>query len=405
MNKSTKIYKKALEYYEAGYIDKAIDLCEESISLDIKNRAAIGLKGILHYLKGDLKTAKALWKLNFQMNKDNAAQKYLEDLNFDVERINYYETAVKYIKQLDIKEALVLLSKCSESDFNAINVNNALATCYMRQGNFEEAKKKIDKVLSIDKGNKAALENSKLLKNYGIIKYQVKIKSLILLVVLVILAVLILFKGKDFIVYVKSLNNSNKTNLTSKVIKKPTKINSDKPKNTKSVFPTSDFQNALANSDDDKIYDYISNLNNYNLNATDLNLINEGNSKLNNEGTEYFYKEGSTFYENSNYQSAINSFLKAYQYGANSNLLPDVLYFLAASYRNIDDSNNAVKYYVEYDNKFGTNGGYADTVLYNLAMIYKASDINKAKYYANKLVNNYPDSIYNNSNVQNILAK
>ena len=54
MDKSQKKYIKALDNYNNGYIDKAIKLCEESISINIKNSAAINLKGLLYYLNGDL---------------------------------------------------------------------------------------------------------------------------------------------------------------------------------------------------------------------------------------------------------------------------------------------------------------------------------------------------------------
>lgn len=66
MNKSNIYYEKALNYYHKGYIDKAIELCEKSISDNIKNKAAIDLKGFLHYLKGDLKNSRACGSLIFK---------------------------------------------------------------------------------------------------------------------------------------------------------------------------------------------------------------------------------------------------------------------------------------------------------------------------------------------------
>ena len=54
MDKSQKIYNKALDKYNKGYIGKSMELCDESISISIKNGAAINLKGLLLYLKGDL---------------------------------------------------------------------------------------------------------------------------------------------------------------------------------------------------------------------------------------------------------------------------------------------------------------------------------------------------------------
>ena len=74
MNKTRKYYNKAIECYQKGYIKKALEFCEISISCDIKNKAAIDLKGILYYLKGDIAGAKALWRLSDRENNDSVAK-------------------------------------------------------------------------------------------------------------------------------------------------------------------------------------------------------------------------------------------------------------------------------------------------------------------------------------------
>ncbi len=50
MDKSGKVYVKAMNKYNDGYIDKALRLCEKSISLNNTNAAASKFKGyfILH---------------------------------------------------------------------------------------------------------------------------------------------------------------------------------------------------------------------------------------------------------------------------------------------------------------------------------------------------------------------
>src|SRR3712207_7014744 len=63
MIKSKKIYAKAIDKYSLGYINDALRLCEESISMDVNNAPAINLKGLLYYLKGDLTSAQNLWKM------------------------------------------------------------------------------------------------------------------------------------------------------------------------------------------------------------------------------------------------------------------------------------------------------------------------------------------------------
>lgn len=169
MNKSQKIYSRALNKYNNGYIDSAIKLCEESISIDIKNKSSINLKGLLLYLKGDLDKAQKLWKMNYQVNEDEVAQKYLESSKKDNEKIQFYKEALILIEKFKIDEALVLLEKCAESDFNYINVNNYSALCYMKKGQYARALEKINNVLKLDVKNVEAKENIKLLKNINII--------------------------------------------------------------------------------------------------------------------------------------------------------------------------------------------------------------------------------------------
>ena len=178
MNKSQKIYNKALSKYNNGYIDAAIKLCEESISIDIKNKASINLKGLLLYLKGDLDKSQKLWKMNYQVNGDEIAEKYLESSKKDSNKIEYYKEALVLVEKFKIDEALVLLEKCAESDFNYINVNNYSALCYMKKGQYAKALEKINNVLKIDVKNTEAKENIKLLESINVIDKKNNIRKI-----------------------------------------------------------------------------------------------------------------------------------------------------------------------------------------------------------------------------------
>lgn len=133
MDKSSKLYNKALKKYNNGFIDKAFELCEESISLNINNSAAINLKGLLYYIKGDINSCRGLWKMNSQLNKDRVSEKYIQDSSNDEKLLELYNTASILIKELKINEALILLKQCEKSHFNYINVNNYLALCYIKK--------------------------------------------------------------------------------------------------------------------------------------------------------------------------------------------------------------------------------------------------------------------------------
>ena len=76
---------------------------------------------------------------------------------------------------------------------------------------------------------------------------------------------------------------------------------------------------------------------------------------------------------------------------------------LAVSYKSSSDFQNAVKYYEIILKQF-PKGSYTQEVLYNLILINKDIDPDKSKGYAQKLVSQFPNSIYKNSIVKKILG-
>ena len=127
-----KLYIKATKYYENGEIDKALKICEEGMTDNLKDASIINLKGLLLYLKGDLEGAIAAWKINSDFNDDPIAKSYIGDSKSDYKRLESYKKSIKLIKDLKIDEAIAELNTCLESDFNFLNVAMALSQCYIK---------------------------------------------------------------------------------------------------------------------------------------------------------------------------------------------------------------------------------------------------------------------------------
>lgn len=412
MANSNKYYIKALNCYENGYIEKALEYCEVSISLDLKNKAALNLKGILYYLKGELNNAEATWKLNSQMNNDSVAKKYLENVKSDEEKQVKFVQAVKLVNEVKINEAIELLEQCEQSDFNLINVKNYLCLCYMKQCKYDKVKEKLQKVFEIDKKNEIALNIKKQLMEYDIIKNKVNLKPFLIIGV-IILIIIVAAVSKNYIFkIVKGADKSNKNIVLNKSQinqnKKEKQIEKTKqPENLQQhvavvQFPSADFQNSINSKNFDSLYNYVVEWNSKQLEINDKKLLAEGQKLLADEGTMYFYKKGIEFLQNKDYANAQGQLNKAYSNGSNSYLYQHIIYFLATSYNNSKDFENAIKYYEIYDKNY-SSGSYEEMVLYNLALIYKDTDMAKAKQYSDKLTKNYANSIYNNSNIKAIL--
>ncbi|MHC6178418.1 tetratricopeptide repeat protein [Clostridium sp. JNZ X4-2] len=397
MNRSQKIYNKALNKYNDGYIKKSMELCDESISINIKNRAAINLKGLLLYLKGNLQGARELWNMNHEVNNDEVAEKYLEGSKKDDVRFNLYKEALTLIRELKINEALVLLERCAESDFNYIEVNNYSALCYIKKGNYNKALEKINNVFEVDLHNAKAKKNMRFLKDVNVIKKGSNVKRATFVSLAVIFAIALIIG-----VYKGIINHKNdfvNKNQAVKVVKHKNNGNLD---NNKDVFNEKDMKKYIQNKDYDSMYLQVNKWKDKKLNSYDGEVLSRASQVLYGEGCLYFYNLGSKYLNSGDYSNAISYFNKAYEFGSKSDLYPHIIYFLANSIDLSGDLKSAAKYYSQYDENF-SDGNYEETVLYRLAIIYKGMDVSTSKNYAEKLVNKYPVSIYNNSIINSII--
>lgn len=483
MDKARKLYIKALNKYEEGHIDKAIDICEEIISMDIKNRACINLKGLLYYFKGDLQSASSLWKLNYEVNDDEVAKKYLQGIKHDEERLSLYISAVGLLQQMKFNDALSLLMQCKESDYNCININNAIATCYMKLGRCEEAATYVNNALKLDKSNSVALENKKKLIKLGATRKETRrnrFKKIALLSLGIFLVVIFVFIEKpklgklenDKIITKSNIEMSKSDSIANNNVMDPVR---DNPKDTKKGVetvkdsmesakentqianeytkvteanikvaqnkqiesksttqraknkeaPSKDGKNIdentnpkseldenfsykniekyLYNKDFDKLHEYVVKWKDANLDINNRSMIDRSEEILKKEGVKYFYSKGRDYLKiSADYDKSISYLSKAYIYGKDTYLGQHIIYLIGVAYESKNDAQKAISYYTEYDGNF-SNGIYIKEVLYRLTLLYRDIDLNKAKQYGGKLIQNYPSSEYSNSIIKSII--
>ncbi|MCD3350448.1 tetratricopeptide repeat protein [Clostridium botulinum D/C] len=413
MIKIKKLYTKAFTKYERGYIDDAIDVCEEIMSLNMKHRPSINLKGLLYYFKGDLQSASALWKLNYEVNNDKVSKKYLDGLKEDEKIFSVYVSAIEYIRKNRFNDALDLLRKCKESDYNRINVDNNIATCYIKLGEYNKAVECVNRVLEIDVKNPIAIKNKKKLMKQGINKNFVKPRksNLVFISVIVILLIGVGIASKDFVA--KKIKNISKNDAIQEntLNKKNEKIKNkviDKNITKVSVnekFPSNALNKALESKDFNKIYLLANPWIGKKLDTNEKTILSRAEDILKDEGVKYFYNTGRECVEsNDKWDMAIDNLTKAYDYGKDSYLYGHILFMLGVSYQNKQDVKDALKYYTEYDKKY-PNENYIQEVLYRTTILYKNVDLNKAKEYGEKLLKNYPDCEYSNSKIKAIVSK
>ncbi|MBA5851721.1 tetratricopeptide repeat protein [Clostridium sp. cel8] len=417
MDKSQKVYIKALNKYNNGYIDKSIELCEKSISMNIKNSAAINLKGLLEYLKGNITSAQKLWSMNFKVNKNEVSKRYLESSRKDINNMKLYTKAVSLMNNLKINEAVLLLEKCSKSDFNSINVNNCLAECYIKKGEYDKAIVALDKIFKIDIKNSRAKKTKKILKNIRPVHRNQNLKKTIPMFIIIIL-VIILCVGTYELIFNRNIHKAapqakkvdssteldkNKGNdkIESSDIKNVDNKETDKVNSTKFSYDV--IKNYMANKDYDNLYNELEKINNIDqLTINDKELLAEAKNLMKSEGVNYFYEKGCNYLSNKEYANAKSYLEKALKYGQSSYIYPHIIYMLGYDLDMSGNFEGAIKYYDKYDKNY-PNGDYEETVLYRLALIYKNLDISKAKVYAQKLIDKNSSSIYNNSIINSLI--
>lgn len=415
MDKYRKFYIKAMNYYNDGYIEEALEYCEKSLALCKNNCANLNLIGLLYYLKGNLQLATEQWKTNYKINNDEIAKKYLEDSYKDASNIEKFKKAQNLLQSMKIQEALKILIELSNSDFNYINLNNNIASCYIKLGQYEKAKEYIDKVLKVDKKNKQCERNKKILIDIGYLKKERKYSNKIIAVIIIILIFSGILKVAPYIKnkVITYNNNKNKT-----IVAKEKEIDSNKLNNKVEVnknnevnksnkvnvtkFPFNELNNFIKKKDYDSIINILNKFNVKNLNDNEKQMYIKGVDLIKEEGIEFYYNKAKEFRENNQYKNSIICLEKVYKFSNTNYLNEHIIYMLGVSYEHENDITNAIKYYEVYAEKYKADS-YTESVLYNLAILNKNININLAKKYGNILVQEYPNSQFNNSKIEEIL--
>ncbi|MBU3188549.1 tetratricopeptide repeat protein [Clostridium bowmanii] len=418
MDKSGKTYVKAMNKYNDGYIDKALALCEKSISLNITNAAALNLKGILYYLKGDLENAKKMWNINYKRNNDKISKKYIKDSIRDKEKLQLYVSSLELIKSFNISGALEILEQCEDSDFNFINVNNLISLCYIKQGEYDKALPHIVKVLKTDKKNTAAIMNKKTLIEYGNLKREINYKKTFIVAAGIFVAISLILISKTYMYKLKNISTTGikKVEKNTELVEQSTNMSTEKPVEKKPAenkaienkttdlpkFPKEQLTESIKNNNMEQIVGYLNQWNKVDLDMNDKLLMVKGEEIIKNNGIVYFYEKGIKYMEDKNFMEAEKYFLYALPYSKDNYLSEHIIYMLAVSYKSSSDFEKAIKYYENCLKQF-PKGSYTEEALYNLILINKDVDKNKAVGYAEKLVDQFPNSQYYNTIVKNIL--
>lgn len=418
MNKRTKkAYYKAMDYYEKGKINKALEICEEILSESLDNPPVLNFKGLLLYQKGNLNEAITAWKINKDLNNNDIAKNYIRDAEADEKRLELYKQAEKALKQLNIDKALEAFKRCAESDFNAIKVNTAIGMCYQKKGDFYRSKEYIDKALRIDQNAITAKIIEKELKENGFYSepkkssrgFLIGVTSLFVVLAIVAGGYLVMskFKNKDFTKVIEEKDNTTDQNKESKGSTEQEKTQENQgtkleeivkegPQSTK--LDTEKLKTLMESNDLDGVYEQLKNVKAEAVINEDSEIYNKAINLMKNEGVAKFYDYGLWYFNQGNYNDAGTSLDKAYTYCEGNSYKEHVLFYRASNSLKKADDKAALQEYEEYYSQY-PKGVYTEEALYELALLSNSIDKEKSKKYANTLINNFTQSIYVNDKI------
>lgn len=188
----------------------------------------------------------------------------------------------------------------------------------------------------------------------------------------------------------------------------PSKPASEKPKVEVPKIDWSNFnsdvQTAINNQNYPNLYALLTQAPENKIPQAEQASYQAGLKAMDENGVQYFYDQGMNYYNQKQYQQAIDSFQKGLKFAQNNYLAPHLTYFIGASYSGLGDHQKAVEYYKLYLKNFPNDDIYNSGCLYVLAKYYYAQGyVKEAQNYANQLQSKYPNSPYNNTDISNIL--
>ena len=163
-----KIVKLSNTYYNAGItkaknrdLAGAADMLRRSVKLNKRNVDARNLLGLVYFEMGETVQAFSEWVMSTNIQPDNnPADKYLVAIEQDrakVDELNHtikkFNIALEYANEGTDDMAIIQLKKVLNQNPKFIKASQLLCLLYMKNGQYERAKRTILKSLKIDKAH------------------------------------------------------------------------------------------------------------------------------------------------------------------------------------------------------------------------------------------------------------
>lgn len=158
---SNALYNDGLEKAKVRDLSGAVQSLQKSLRFYKGNVQARNLLGLIYYEMGEVADALSEWVLSRSLKpEDNPAEQYLEEIQSNRSQLNSvnqtikkYNQALIYCRQDSKDLAIIQLKKILSMNPGLVKGYQLLALLYMEEGKYELARKELRAAAEIDTGN------------------------------------------------------------------------------------------------------------------------------------------------------------------------------------------------------------------------------------------------------------
>ena len=384
---SFKHYNEALNLAARNYITTAIEIIEKAVEINPKDIDILNLKGLLKLLKCDFSKAFESFYTAMCYGNDGLSRKYVDILSSEEFKIFLarYNHSIRFINEELNQESIHILNNIIEEDPYLIEPYVILTLLYDKMGNLKKKEYYLSKLQEIDKDN--SLFEIKV-DNVDEKDKRVKDKPKKSILPYMTIAIL----GFGMIAYYINSKNKIET-LNAELVEKSEKINTIDKELTQTNEKLSEASQQLNET-------------NQKLDETNNALNNSKNQEILFTSESELYDKATKLKSAKKYKEAISYFKKIDENGKSKKYISESIYQTAVLSEKTKDYDQAIKYYKKYINTYHKDDQYYDDAFYQLGMLYyDMGDLANAKKTFYGLRSEVPNSMYNNSKVQEILSK
>ncbi len=402
---SNTLYNIGLEKARVRDLSGAAESLRKSLRFYKANTQARNLLGLVYLEMGETVDALSEWVISRSLQpEDNIAEQYLESIQSNRAKLNTinqtikkYNQALLYCQQDSQDLAIIQLKKVLSLNPNLIKGHQLLALLYMQEGRYDQAKKELraagridanntvtlrylkevnlqlhgeqpsqkngrkekEEQIAYQSGNETIIQPTNMKDNSGVMTI---INIVIGMVIGVAIAYFLIMPGirQNETSDAKKSEVEANNNLTTKnqeIKKLESQIDdlnnqiADLNQKQESAQQVTDMYDkllagyhAFTQDDIEGAGNMLAEVNPELLSESAKTVYNEVNIKVNEQYLVSLYEKGSSAYDNRNYEEAVTELEKVVQMDEDYED-GNAIYYLAQSYRKLEDTENAKKYY------------------------------------------------------------